>query len=89
VDEVLLREVAELSRRIAALPRLKPVERAKQARGLVDEGKRVLSAVGDAAVEELTRHVSYREAAGLLGVEPATVNKAVTRHRRRASTQNR
>ena len=78
--------VDELAERIAGLSALPPIERARTARALVDEAKRILSAVADAAVEEETRTRSYEEVARDLGRSVASVNKAVSRHRRRSAT---
>lgn len=76
---------AELAAMIAALPELPDLVRARRARALVDEAKRVLSATADAAVESATRRVSYAEVAKDLGVGVPSVNKAVSRHRRRTA----
>lgn len=72
----------ELARMIAKLPKMSPLARARMARDLVDEAKRILSSTADAAVEEATRSASYAVVARALGVSEAAVNKAVSRHRR-------
>lgn len=76
---------AELAAMIAALPELPDVARAKRARELVDEAKRLLSQAADSAVESATRSRSYQEVADALGTGVASVNKAVSRHRRRVA----
>jgi transposase-like protein len=78
--------VAELAKLIARLPKMAPVARARMARDLVDDAKRLLSATADAAVEEATRSAKYAEVARELGVSEASVNKAVSRHRRQAAS---
>ncbi|MEV0214341.1 hypothetical protein [Micromonospora sp. NPDC050695] len=71
----------ELARMIAGLPKKPPIERARLARDLVDEAKRLLSTLADEAIEEATRSESYASVAEKLGKTVATVNKAVSRHR--------
>jgi DNA-directed RNA polymerase specialized sigma24 family protein len=75
--------IRELVARIEALPGLPDVQRARQARGLIDDAKRLLSALADAAVVEATGNMTYAEVAVKLDVTVPAVNKAVTRHRRR------
>ncbi|MEU8158096.1 hypothetical protein AB0B94_30960 [Micromonospora sp. NPDC048986] len=75
---------SELAKMIGALPKMSPVARARAARGLIDDAKRILSAVADEAVEEATRSLSYAKVAAELGVSEAAVNKAVSRHRKLA-----
>lgn len=76
---------AELAAMIAALPELPDVVRARRAKDLVDEAKRVLSQAADEAVESAARRMSYAEVAAELGTGVAAVNKAVSRHRRRGA----
>lgn len=77
----------ELAELIASLPKKPPAARARQARDLIDEAKRVLSVTADAAVHQATRDRSYAEVAADLGDSVAAVNKAVSRHRKRVSGQ--
>lgn len=79
----------ELAKMIAGLPKKPPIERARLARDLVDEAKRLLSALADEAVEEATRSASYTSVAEQLGVSVPTVNKAVSRHRNPAMRDRR
>ncbi|MEU8334758.1 hypothetical protein [Micromonospora tulbaghiae] len=74
-------DVRELGRLIGRLPRLKPLERARLARELVDVAKVVLSKEADAAVVEALESMTYRQVAEGLGKSTASVNKAVSRHR--------
>jgi len=74
----------ELGRTISRVPQLPAAARARTARALIDEAKRLLSAEADAAVVELTRSMSYADAAQVLGISVPAVNKAVSRHRRAA-----
>lgn len=76
-------DVAALAEKIAGLPTLEPVERARRARSLTDEAKSTLSAVGDDAVAEALSSATYAEVASALGVSASAVNKAVTRSRQR------
>ncbi|MER7331748.1 MULTISPECIES: hypothetical protein [unclassified Micromonospora] len=77
-------DTSELAQLIAGLPAMPPVVRARAARGLVDDAKRILSATADAAVEEATRTATYAQVAKDLGVSEASVNKAVSRRRKLA-----
>lgn len=79
---------AELARLIARLPKMPAVARARAARDLVDEAKRILSTTADAAVVEATRSQSYAEVAAGLGDSLSAVNKAVSRHRKREREQD-
>jgi hypothetical protein len=76
-------DATELAKLIAGLPKKPPVARARLARDLVDEAKRILSMTADAAVVEATRVESYAVVAEKLGDSVAAVNKAVSRHRKR------
>ncbi len=78
---------ADLAKLIAGLAKRPAVERARMARDLIDEAKRVLSTTADAAVFEATRSMPYGEVAARLGDSVPTVNKAVTRHRKREREQ--
>ncbi len=69
---------------IAALPELPALLRARRARALVEDSRKVLSQVADAAVEEETRSRPYTAVADDLKISVAAVNKAVSRHRRTA-----
>jgi hypothetical protein len=74
-----IRDRDDLLMWLRALP---PLERARLARALADtETTQAIAKVGDEAVYELTRAATWAEVAELLGVAPATVNKAVSRHR--------
>lgn len=74
---------SELAKMIARLPKMPAVARARMARDLIDEAKRILSTTADAAVVEATRGKTYAEVATELGDSTASVNKAVSRHRKR------
>lgn len=77
---------AELAKAIARLPKLSPIARARAARRLIDDAKRILSATADEAVEKATQTASYAKVAAELELSEASVNKAVSRHRRQSGT---
>jgi DNA-directed RNA polymerase specialized sigma24 family protein len=81
-------EATEFARLILTLPGLPAEDRALRARRLVDQAKTTLSQVADEAVVELVKATSYREAAETLAVSESMINKAVTRHRARASKES-
>lgn len=64
---------------IAALAATEPVERARQAKGLIDRSKAVLSRTRRAAIAEALRGGrTYEQLAAELGVSAAAINAAVT-----------
>lgn len=79
--------VAELAVAVANLPRLPVLERVGVARALIEDAKRVLSAVANAGVVEARDSgLGYAELAAELGVSMAAVNKAVMEHNRVVSS---
>jgi DNA-directed RNA polymerase specialized sigma24 family protein len=81
------KDARELGRMISELPDLPEVDRLHQARALVDEAKRVLSATADEVIAVAARGATYEQVAAEFGISVAWVNKAVSRHRARVNSQ--
>jgi ABC-type oligopeptide transport system substrate-binding subunit len=82
--------IADLTREMASLAKLPPIERAAKAAQLAVEARTTLTEVRLAAIHEATRQGGYREVAEALGrlqgvpITEKAVDRAVQEHRRRS-----
>lgn len=76
----MINDLGALARAIEELPTLPPVARAKAAKALAGEAKRLLGLAHREAVFEASRDRPYPEVAAELGVSRAAINVAVTQH---------
>lgn len=86
--------IADLTRQMASLSKLPPIERAMRAGRLAQEARAALTIERLAAIYEATRepgtdeprHGAYREVAYALGLSEKAVDRAVQEYRRRSRT---
>jgi hypothetical protein len=79
-SELRLR-VTALADSIAGILDLSPIESARLAPRLIDDGKSVLSVVRKASITSASSSMSHAEIAECLGVSISTVNQAIIEHR--------
>lgn len=79
--------IAALTREMASLAKLPPIERAAQAGRLAAEVRTALTEVRLAAIHEATRQGPYAEVAAGLGLSEKAVDRAVQEYRRRSRTR--
>lgn len=72
----------ELVRAILRLDVLEPVERARAAAALIQPAQQILGAIRKEAIYEATRTLPYQDVARRLDVKEATINVAISDHKR-------
>ena len=75
-------DLLALSRRLARLDKLAPLDRAIEADALATTLKRELARVRRTAVFEATRTKEWSDVAEALGVTESTINRLITEYRR-------
>lgn len=73
--------VTALAQAIAGVLDLDPIEAARLAPRLIEDGKSVLSVVRKASIAAAAATMSHAEIAEHLGVSASTVNQAIVEHR--------